>query len=66
MEREQRRPPSSKMAPVAMKASSANATPQGMKNRSQSRRDRKIALQQDVCISLVLPGVLAVRPLRFC
>ncbi|XP_021321107.1 uncharacterized protein LOC8083554 isoform X3 [Sorghum bicolor] len=48
MEREQRRPPSSKMAPVAMKASSANATPQGMKNRSQSRRDRKIALQQDV------------------
>ncbi|CAD6265171.1 unnamed protein product [Miscanthus lutarioriparius] len=48
MEKEQRRPPSSKTAPVAMKASSANATPQGMKNRNQSRRDRKIALQQDV------------------
>lgn len=62
MEKEQRRPPGSKTAPVAMKASSANATPQGMKNRSQSRRDRKIALQQDVLISVVLPGVLTVRP----
>lgn len=41
MEKEQRRPPSSKTAPVSMKASPANATPQGMKN-------RKIALQQDV------------------
>ncbi|XP_066331260.1 uncharacterized protein [Miscanthus floridulus] len=44
MEKEQRRPPGSKTAPVF----SANATPQGMKNRIQSRRDRKIALQQDV------------------
>ncbi|ONM03688.1 hypothetical protein ZEAMMB73_Zm00001d031807 [Zea mays] len=41
MEKEQRRPPSSKTAPVSMKASPANATPQCMKN-------RKIALQQDV------------------
>lgn len=41
MEKEQRRPPSSKTAPVSMKTSPANATPQGMKN-------RKIALQQDV------------------
>ncbi|AQK71424.1 hypothetical protein ZEAMMB73_Zm00001d016679 [Zea mays] len=46
---EQRRPPSSKIAPVSMKASSANATLQGMKNRSHFRRDRKTALQQDVC-----------------
>ena len=58
MEKEQRRPPGSKTAPVF----SANATPQGMKNRIQSRRDRKIALQQDVLISVVLPGVLTVRP----
>ncbi|CAL5005736.1 unnamed protein product [Urochloa decumbens] len=48
MEKEQRRPPSSKTAPVAMKASAANATAQSVRNRSQSRRDRKIALQQDV------------------
>nr|CAB3483254.1 unnamed protein product [Digitaria exilis] len=48
MEKDQRRPPSSKTAPVAMKASSAHATAQGIRNRSQSRRDRKIALQQDV------------------
>ncbi|CAO2207023.1 unnamed protein product [Urochloa humidicola] len=48
MEKEQRRPPSSKTAPVAMKASAANATAQCTRNRSQSRRDRKIALQQDV------------------
>ncbi|CAL4999335.1 unnamed protein product [Urochloa decumbens] len=49
MEKEQRRPPSSKTAPVAMKASAANVTAQGViRNRSQSRRDRKIALQQDV------------------
>ncbi|PWZ13682.1 hypothetical protein Zm00014a_043553 [Zea mays] len=45
---EQRRPPSSKIAPVSMKASSANATLQGMKNRSHFRRDMKTALQQDV------------------
>ncbi|CAO2188587.1 unnamed protein product [Urochloa humidicola] len=49
MEKEQRRPPSSKTAPVVMKASATNATAQGIiRNRSQSRRDRKIALQQDV------------------
>ncbi|CAL5001633.1 unnamed protein product [Urochloa decumbens] len=49
MEKEQRRPPSSKTAPVAMKASAANVTAQGViRNRSQSRRDRRIALQQDV------------------
>ncbi|CAO2169403.1 unnamed protein product [Urochloa humidicola] len=49
MEKEQRRPPSSKTAPVAMKASAANATAQGIiRNRSQSRRGRKIGLQQDV------------------
>ncbi|KAG2584519.1 hypothetical protein PVAP13_6KG310200 [Panicum virgatum] len=48
MEKEQRRPPVSRTAPVAMKASSANATAQGIRNRSQSRRERKIALQQDV------------------
>lgn len=65
MEKEQRRPPSSKTAPVAMKASAANATPQGMKNRIQSRRDRKIALQQDVCISLILPGVFNREPIAF-
>ncbi|PAN35816.1 hypothetical protein PAHAL_6G236600 [Panicum hallii] len=48
MEKEQRRPPVSRTAPVAMKASSASATAQGIRNRSQSRRERKIALQQDV------------------
>ncbi|WVZ92485.1 hypothetical protein U9M48_038546 [Paspalum notatum var. saurae] len=49
MEKEQRRPPSSKTAPVAMKASAANAAAhQGIKSRSQSRRDRRIALQRDV------------------
>ncbi|KAL6858829.1 hypothetical protein ACP4OV_017831 [Aristida adscensionis] len=48
MERDQRRPSSKAPVPVAMKASSANAAPQGIKNRIQSRRDRKIALQQDV------------------
>ncbi|KAJ1268857.1 hypothetical protein BS78_07G165600 [Paspalum vaginatum] len=49
MEKEQRRPPSSKAAPVAMKASAANAAAhQGIKGRSQSRRERRIALQRDV------------------
>nr|CAB3481239.1 unnamed protein product [Digitaria exilis] len=48
MEKDQRTATSSKTAPVAMKASSAHATAQGIRNRSQSRRDRKIALQQDV------------------
>uniref|UniRef100_A0A0D9X8V8 Ternary complex factor MIP1 leucine-zipper domain-containing protein n=1 Tax=Leersia perrieri TaxID=77586 RepID=A0A0D9X8V8_9ORYZ len=39
--------PSSKMPASIMKASS-NVAPQLIRNRSQSRRDRKIALQQDV------------------
>ncbi|KAK8451293.1 hypothetical protein SEVIR_6G189400v4 [Setaria viridis] len=48
MEKDQRRPPSTKTAPVVMKASATNATAQGIRNRNQARRDRKIALQQDV------------------
>ncbi|TVU05547.1 hypothetical protein EJB05_48713 [Eragrostis curvula] len=46
MEKDQRRPNSK--TPAAMKPSSNPTTPQGIKNRSQSRRDRKMALQQDV------------------
>jgi hypothetical protein len=38
----------SKTVPVSMKASSANATLQGMKNISQFWRGRKIAMQQDM------------------
>jgi hypothetical protein len=60
---EQRRPPSSKIAPVSMKASSANATLQGMKNRSHFRRDRKTALQQDVCVLFYL--VFSRKPVAF-
>jgi hypothetical protein len=45
MEKGQRRPNSK--APAVMKPSSNPTTP-GIKNRSQSRRDRKMALQQDV------------------
>jgi hypothetical protein len=59
---EQRRPPSSKMVPVSMKASSPNATLQGMKNRSHFRRDRKTALQQDVCVFYL---VFSCKPLAF-
>ena len=60
---EQRRPPSSKIAPVSMKASSANATLQGMKNRSHFRRDMKTALQQDVCVLFYL--VFSRKPVAF-
>jgi hypothetical protein len=45
MEKDQRRLNSK--APAVMKPSSNPTTP-GIKNRSQSRRDRKMALQQDV------------------
>lgn len=45
MEKNQRR---SNSRTPAMKASSNYAAPQGITSRSQSRRDRKIALQQDV------------------
>jgi hypothetical protein len=64
MEKEQRRPHSLKIAPVSMKASFANATLQGMKNRSHFRRDTKIVLQQDVCVLFYL--VLVVSLLHFC
>ncbi|KAK3123667.1 hypothetical protein QOZ80_8AG0634370 [Eleusine coracana subsp. coracana] len=46
MDKDQRRPNSK--TPAVMKPSSNPTTPQGIKNRSQSRRDRKMALQQDV------------------
>ncbi|KAL6646028.1 hypothetical protein ACP70R_017636 [Stipagrostis hirtigluma subsp. patula] len=46
--KDQRRPSLNSKTPAAMKASAAIAVPQGIKSRSQSRRDRKIALQQDV------------------
>jgi hypothetical protein len=45
MEKYQRRP--SAKTPAVMKPSSNPTTP-GIKNRGQSRRDRKMALQQDV------------------
>jgi hypothetical protein len=63
MEKEQRRPPSSKIVSVSMKASSANAMLQGMKNRSHFRRDGKIALQQDVCVLFYL--VFSRKPIAF-
>jgi hypothetical protein len=61
--REKRRPPSSKIAPISMKSSSANVTLQGVKNISQFWSDSKTALQQDVCVSFYL--VFNRKPVAF-